>query len=134
MDAMPISSSNQRLGGCRNFVSTSRLCTWSAAKGASGSSWNPTLGASSKKDIFGGVACGGSYENWSSPSEERSPKAKTPRDILRIGSGMANPSEVDVLLAKAISAHQSGHLQNAQAQYRAALKIAPNHPVALHFL
>jgi len=47
---------------------------------------------------------------------------------------MANPLEVESLLAQAMSAHQAGQLRNAQVSYRAVLKKAPKHPVALHFL
>ena len=47
---------------------------------------------------------------------------------------MANPREVESLLAQAMSAHQAGQLRNAQVSYRAVLKKAPKHPVALHFL
>ena len=47
---------------------------------------------------------------------------------------MASPSDVNALLANAINAHQAGQLRNAQMSYRAVLKKAPKHPVALHFL
>ena len=52
----------------------------------------------------------------------------------RIGTRMTNPREVESLLAHAMSAHQAGQLRNAQRSYRAVLKKAPKHPVALHFL
>ena len=47
---------------------------------------------------------------------------------------MASSLDVNALLANGISAHQAGQLRNAQKSYRAVLKKAPKHPVALHFL
>jgi Flp pilus assembly protein TadD len=47
---------------------------------------------------------------------------------------MASIREVDALLANAMNAHQAGQLRDAQMSYRAVLRKAPKHFVALHFL
>lgn len=44
------------------------------------------------------------------------------------------PLQVDTMLAQAIAAHGAGHLQDAEAGYRAVLACAPAHAVALNNL
>ena len=47
---------------------------------------------------------------------------------------MANERALEALLNKAMAAHGSGRLSEAQNHYKVLLKSAPKHPVALHFL
>src|SRR5262249_53310999 len=47
---------------------------------------------------------------------------------------MAGARELDSLLNKAMAAHSSGNLGQAQACYTALLKAVPRHHIALHFL
>jgi tetratricopeptide (TPR) repeat protein len=44
------------------------------------------------------------------------------------------PPSADALVAHAMSAHQAGDLAAAERGYRAALRMAPEHPHALHYL
>ena len=44
------------------------------------------------------------------------------------------PPSPDVLVARALAAHQSGDLARAASDYQQALRIAPEHPHALHYL
>ena len=44
------------------------------------------------------------------------------------------PAAPDALVAAALAAHQRGDLAVAERDYRAALAVAPEHPVAMHYL
>ncbi len=47
---------------------------------------------------------------------------------------MASAAQLNALMAKAMSAHQSGRLADAQKSYKAVLRQTPGHFPALHFL
>jgi len=44
------------------------------------------------------------------------------------------PPDADALVRSALAAHQRGELERAESEYRSALGVASDHPLALHYL
>jgi tetratricopeptide (TPR) repeat protein/2-polyprenyl-3-methyl-5-hydroxy-6-metoxy-1,4-benzoquinol methylase len=61
-------------------------------------------------------------------------KCCQPSDVTQSSQAVSNATSIKTLLATAVSHHQSGRLQEAEAIYQEILAIKPNHADALHLL